>query len=397
MRLARLTIGGLLVGLALFVIIGEHLAGASADAVINARLTTARAPIAGLLTFDAPVLGARVRAGQTLGFIDDDLANNSRLSDLADERAKAEAERARLEDTLGAVREAIDKLEERANLYRSQRLEQMKAEFTASKAAEEAWQAQIHLYQHMLNRATRLTTTGAERMSELEQAESRLQVAERELERAQAQTAAVQVSLKAAERGVFLGDGYNDAPYSEQRISELRWQESELTTALTAQIAILAAQRERLNAERLRFTRTSHATLSANVNGILWTLMTTGGERIGQGQDLFQLVDCDSTMVTLSVTESTYNTLQHGQTARFRPTGETRVFDATIIRLAGPGAEGVYRNLAVAASPRHLERFDVTLSVPGLLGDDKLRCAIGRTGRAFFEARPLDWLRRLWR
>lgn len=397
MRLARLTIGIILVGLALFVIIGEHLAGASADAVINARLTTARAPIAGLLTFDTPVLGARVRAGQTLGFIDDDLANNSRLSDLIDERARAEAERARLEGALGAVREAIAKLEERAGLYRSQRLEQMKAELAASKAAEEAWQAQIRLYQNMLDRATRLTTTGAERMSELEQAESRLRVAERELERAQAQTAAVEVSLRAAERGVFLGDGYNDAPYSEQRISELRWQESELTTALTAQTAILTAQRERLNAERLRFARTSHANLTTNVNGILWTMMTTGGERVEQGQDLFQLVDCDSTMVTLSVTESTYNTLKHGQRAQFRPTGETHVFDGTIIRLAGPGAQGVYRNLAVAASPRHLERFDVTLFVPALLNDEELRCAIGRTGRAFFEARPLDWLRQFWR
>lgn len=397
MRLARLTIGILLVGLALFVIVGEHLAGASADAVINARLTAARAPIAGLLTFDAPVLGARVRAGQTLGFIDDDLANNSRLSDLVDERARAEAERTRLEDTLGAVREAIAKLEERAGLYRNQRLEQTKAELRASGAAEAAWQAQIHLYQHMLDRATKLTTTGAERMSELEQAESRLQVAERELERAQAETAATQVGLDAVERGVFLGDGYNDAPYSEQRISELRWQESELTTALTAQIAILAAQRERLNAERLRFVRTSHANLSANVNGILWTLMTTTGERVEQGQDLFQLVDCDSTMVTLSVTESTYNTLTHGQRAQFRPTGERRIFDGTIIRLAGPGAESVYQNLAVAASPRHLERFDVTLFVPGLLDDQEMRCAIGRTGRAFFEARPLDWLRRLWR
>jgi hypothetical protein len=26
-----------------------------------------------------------------------------------------------------------------------------------------------------------------------------------------------------------------------------------------------------------------------------------------------------------------------------------------------------------------------------------LGCAIGRTGRAFFDTRPLDWLRELWR
>ncbi|MHB0951186.1 MAG: hypothetical protein ACYC10_04590 [Allorhizobium sp.] len=65
--------------------------------------------------------------------------------------------------------------------------------------------------------------------------------------------------------------------------------------------------------------------------------------------------------------------------------------------MAGSGAQNVYQNLAVGPSQEHLGRYDVALSVPGLLGDDKLRCGIGRTGRVFFEPRPLDWLRKFWR
>jgi hypothetical protein len=50
----------------------------------------------------------------------------------------------------------------------------------------------------------------------------------------------------------------------------------------------------------------------------------------------------------------------------------------------------------VAPSARHLERFDVAVAVPGLQEDPELACAIGRTGRVFFDARPLDWLRGLF-
>lgn len=39
------------------------------------------------------------------------------------------------------------------------------------------------------------------------------------------------------------------------------------------------------------------------------------------------------------------------------------------------------------------ERYDVTLSVPGLRDDPEFNCAIGRTGRVVFDVRPLDWIR----
>lgn len=115
-----------------------------------------------------------------------------------------------------------------------------------------------------------------------------------------------------------------------------------------------------------------------------------------RGDAVARLLDCGSTLVTLSVTESVYNTLNVGDAALFRLRGETGNFDATVLRLAGAGAATFYRNLAVAPSQKHLERYDVTLLVPGLAADPELRCAIGRTGRVFFDRRPLDWLRSLW-
>lgn len=76
--------------------------------------------------------------------------------------------------------------------------------------------------------------------------------------------------------------------------------------------------------------------------------------------------------------------------------GSVQLLSGVVTRVAGSGASTVYENLAIAPSERHLERFDVTLDVPALRQEPELFCLIGRTGRVFFEDRPLDWLRRVW-
>jgi len=129
------------------------------------------------------------------------------------------------------------------------------------------------------------------------------------------------------------------------------------------------------------------------VDGLIWEVLAADGEQIQRGDPVLHLVDCSSTMVSLSVSESVYNTLEPGQVAGFRATGASRVLDATVSRLAGAGAATVYRSLAVAPSQKHLERYDVTLLVNGLRDLPELSCAIGRTGRVFFDRRPLDLLR----
>lgn len=395
MRLWKIVIGVLFVGFGLYVIVGEQLAGASADAVVNARLTTIRAPIAGRVALSLENLGARVQQGDTLGALNDPLADSTRLADLRNESAKAAAETSRLKSALSAVEASIRRLEARSRSYRRERIRQLEAQVSASKALSEAAHSQLELSRKALERSMRLK--GIEATANLEQARSRAEVAERELENARAQTAVNQASLDAALDGVFLGDGYNDAPYSEQRISDLLLRKREIEAELAAQDRIAKGLEARMSAERLRVNRFMAASISANVNGLVWTLDTADGEFVQRGQSLLQLVDCDSTLVTLSVSESVYNSLSAGASATFRLTGSRRTFQGSVIRLAGAGADDVYRNLAIAPSERHLQRYDVALSVPELETSPELRCQIGRTGRVFFERRPLDWIADLWR
>lgn len=59
-RTAKLAAGLLLAAGGAYVIVGEQMAGISADAVINAQVVTVRAPVDGELTLQVRNLGARL-------------------------------------------------------------------------------------------------------------------------------------------------------------------------------------------------------------------------------------------------------------------------------------------------------------------------------------------------
>jgi multidrug resistance efflux pump len=396
MRSVKIVAGLVILFLALFIIVREQTAGVSANAFVNARLTTTRAPISG--TFDAisRPLGAGVNVGDNLGTIADPLVDNVRLSDLQQQRMATKAELDRLTKTVEGLSASIEELGKRAQNYRVERIHQLQAQIDGAEASANAAEARLRYSRLSLERSDRLSDQGVRTGEALEQSRSLAEVAELDLASALETVRVARINLAAAERGIFLGDGYNDAPYSEQRVSELEVARDQLQASAAAQVTVLEALDLRIRAEQVRVNRLNSASLQANVSGLIWDYLAISGETVQRGQDLLRLVDCQSTIVTLSVTERVYNQITLGSTAQFRMNGSDRLLPGLVTRVAGSGASTVYQNLAIAPSERHLERFDVTLDVPALRQEPELRCLIGRTGRVFFEERPLDRLRRMW-
>lgn len=412
MRLARLIVGAALVLLAVWILMGEQLAGASADAVVNARLSTVRAPIAGEVALGARALGARVQAGEELGTITDPLVDRIRLADLELERSFAQAELTRAQALLEGALDGISALEARTDAFRAHRLVQIEDRLAHARARlallEQAGLVASPRPGFEADRTADPTSDGLD-MAEAElaalldegqsaagpEAQAGDLAAPVAVEYARERVDVLETELSAAREGVFLGDGYNDAPWSEQRAEELRSLVRDRRAAQTEAASRLQAVERRIAAAQVAVSRLTGAPLSSTVSGQVWEVRADDGEHVERGQDVMVLLDCGSLVVTLSVTESVYNRLSLGDEARFRLAGDGRDFAATVTRLGGSGALTFYQNLAVAPSAEHLERFDVTLLVPELGATPDLSCPVGRTGRAFFERRPLDWLRGL--
>lgn len=388
MKYSRLFIGFLAIVVALWIIVGEQMSSASANAFINARLVTLRSDVAGEIEMPARALGARVGKGEVVASVTDTLADSVRLNDLLLEQDFLASEIARLTSDEEATRQILSGLEERASVYTQHRVAELEIRLQHARSRlaliEESGDAGDENAAVDAVGGDTEKLPGADRFPALA------------LDHARERVEVLEVALNAAQAGVFLGDGYNDAPNAEQRAVELRSEIAATQTLLAEAQSRQTAVTKRIGQERERVNGLSGGGLTAPVNGLVWEVLAADGEHLERGDPVLKLVDCGSVMVSLSVSESVYNTLAPGQSAEFRPLGGSRVFDATVLRLAGAGAATIYRNLAVAPSRKHLERYDVTLLVSGLKDDPELACAIGRTGRVFFERRPLDWLRRLF-
>ncbi|UWQ23159.1 HlyD family efflux transporter periplasmic adaptor subunit [Jannaschia sp. W003] len=385
----RLLLGAVIVVVALWIIVGEQITGASADATINAQLSMLRAPIAGDLSISQRKLGSIVSEGEVLATVTDPLADGVRRDDLVMELALAEASVSRLALLRDGTATIAAALESRSRTYRTARIEEIGTRLRFARERleilrDDAFPTAFDIAPPQDGGVERAGAAEAEGLRRLW------------INAVSERIAALEIELATAREGVFVGDSYNDAPNAEQRLSQLRSEQAAVTAQLREAEAGRDAIAARLDAERLRVNTARLAQIEATARGRIWEALASDGESVQRGDPVIRLLDCASVFVTASVTESVYNDLAFGQRAVFRPSGGGRAYDATVMRRAGAGAETVYRNLAVAPSAQHLQRYDVALLVPGLLADETFACAVGRTGRVFFDRRPLDWIRGFW-
>lgn len=394
MKLLRVGFGVFLLLGGLYVLIGEHLAGTSADATVNARVNVVRASIEGQVRLAVRNIGARVRTGELVAEIADERFDTARLLDLERDRDHQKIELQRVAGQRKVLGEARAGFAVQLSDYQRGRVSQIEARIAEAKASQDAAAARLREADNALKRANELSDRGVQTAANLDRARAAYDVAQQDLESARQRANYHATELVSARSGVFIGDSYNDAPFSSQRVRELDLRLAELTSEQQQVEARLAQFERQIQAERVRVNRLTSATLAARIDGMAWDFLVDDGEYARRGQDLVKLVDCNGLVVTASVTEALYDSLSIGSPAQFRLFGDERVFDATITRLGGSGASQLYANLAIGPSAEHLERFDVTLSVPALTQQPDLICAIGRTGRVIFTAGPISTIRR---
>lgn len=405
MRLTRLVLGLILILVSIWVILGEQLGGTSANAMVNARLATLRSPIAGTVTMPDLALGATIRPGEELASVNDPHVDRIRLNDLVLEWQYAQAERDRLREVIDETAQAIETLSVRAARFGRGKTREVEIRLAHARARLALLErqandgaARVAALEPELPQEPQGAGTGSEATTDaapeilLPDLPTDLAIA---LEHAREEVGVLQSALSAARDGVFLVDGVNDSPFASQRLAELRARNDGFEAAYRAQVRQVRALASRITEERVSVNRLGEAPLAAGFEGRLWEVLAHDGENLQRGEPVLRLLNCESLIVTGSVSESVFNALRPGDGAQFRLSGSGEVFEGTVERLAGAGAASLYDTLAVAAGREHLERYDVAVSVPGLRDLDGGACPVGRTGRLFFENRPLDWLRGL--
>jgi len=374
------------VAIALVVIVGWEplrtlVQPASVEAVVNARLVTLKSPIAGEIMADRlPQPGEIIHSSTLLLSVHNPRTDRTRLDDLSRALVQARSERAVL------VEKRQWEVSRRAGLLLQLRafadarvleLTAKKEELTSELAVAIARNTEG---QSAVIRAEFLAGKDSISQSELERTQRDAAVTAALVEVARNRIANVTVELEALKAGTFVGDSYNDRPSTAQMADDLAVRINDLDAeieALQSKENNLAAD---LTEEQKRFSYLSQFDLTVPVNGRVWEIMTAPGEQVAAGQDLVKLLDCSGAVVTASVSESVYNHLRVGMTARFRLRDNSKDYMGEVVNLTG--VAGAAANLAIQPSSLMKEPYRVTVAVKDLNAGPS--CNIGRTGRVYF-------------
>ena len=363
------------------------LATTSTEAIINARVIVVRAPIEGEVSVQTANLevGKEFRRGDELLTVRNPKSDQTSLDNL--NRAKEQ-----LRTTIAVLQEKKRVLEShRSSLavqkerYRISRIEQLEKRISEVDAEIVGAKAQHEVAAKALARTRELFPKGAVSQAFVDRAVRDDSVASEAINSLLERRKATQVELAAAQKGTFVSDGYNDTSESAQRGLDVELQLAETDTRLTGAIDELAAVNQDIIKETKRYEALSTAVIRSSISGRVWEVMTAPGEHVNAGQELMRLLDCSSTIVTASVSETAYKKLRIGQRATFKPSDSGAEVNGWIVGLSGLAA--VASNDAIQAKALSGAPYHVTLKFPEL--DRKASCQISLSGLVIFDTSSL--------
>jgi multidrug resistance efflux pump len=354
----------------------------SVEAVINARVTTLRAPTDGEVQLgpSSPLaFGTSVARGDVLLRITNRRADRSRVDDLTHQIEQLKDERSGIAVQLANTRTLLNDLTEQTRLFAEARVLQLEARQGELEAEVAAARARTDEAKTSLDRLTTLASKGWLPRAQLNQATRDGLIAEKLEAAAQRRLEAVGIELAAAQRGVFVGAGNNDRPRYMQRVDQLQQQVSNLADALAERDQRMSRLNDTLAEEKARFNVPHAADVVALAKGSVWEILTAPEEQVLRGQDLLHVLDCSEPLVTAVVSEAVASRIQVGSPVRFRPRDGREELPGTVVRLSA--ATVSQTNLAIPSSVLTPGSYHVIVAVPKLAQG----CLIGRTGRVFFD------------
>ncbi len=369
----------------------------SSQAVVNAPLNTVLSPLQGYITRRSPPPGTGITAGQALVTVEIEERDRRYLEQLRARLALVEESLNSIDAEtaeLGALEQVMS---DRIASYQTRVIERLDAESREASAALESAEAQHENSFAILKRAEALRSRGHATATRTDADTAAHAGATAEVARVRARLERIAVERAAVEAGVFVQDGWNDVPYSQQRLD-----------GITLQLASLATERRRLDSERLALTgqitgetrlveeREIFAAQAAS-GGVIWKQSGAVGETVVPGDVLVQMVNCESRFVEVTLHERHFKSIELGGTAWVRLKGGGEPVGARISAVLGAGAKFDHPRLAAAVTEAKPDQLRVLISLAETRIDDEpgAFCHVGRTAEVRFERADVGHLRRL--
>lgn len=357
------------------------------SAFVNAELLRVAAPIAGRLAQNLPHKGDFVEQSVTVSLVKSLSPDRRHLLDLEREYAVAEEHAALARKQLEEIAAADTELDNRVHAYREGMITRLGNEIAESEAETTGCLAEAHQRQDVGSRMERLVQAG--NASQIRSAEA-LAVQDATMTRcemAQARWRRLQGELASAQDGVFLRDGANDVPYSQQQRDRLLLRRQELETLLLeggARSRKLAAE---IAEETERVNHLGHADLSLPQAHVVWSVSASPGSMVTEGQTLLDLADCVHRFVAVELPERDFEQIKAGDTAYVRLIGSNEWNEGEVRQVRGSAARADDRLLAAQVPSPNAGSITVEVGLPQdkTVEDRNNFCNVGRLAEVRFQ------------
>jgi multidrug resistance efflux pump len=241
--------------------------------------------------------------------------------------------------------------------------------------------------QRTLKRTRQLASTGVVANSRLEEAESIYAAAAANCDAALARYDRLRAEHAAADDGIYLRDGGNDTPYSQQQRDRLMLRRQEVETELLRESARVRQLEEEMTLERARLEDASRYSFLMPASHVVWSVSASPGSTVVEGQSIVDLADCRRRFLSVELPERQVESIRRGDVAQIRLLGSDHWVSGTVEHIRGSAAQTDNR-LFAAQLPKPSERqisVDVVLPANTVNPDSSRQCDIGRQAEVRFD------------
>ena len=366
-------------------------------AFVNAELMRVTAPIPGRLASDLPRKGDTIDRAMTVDLIDMLSPDRRHLFDLEQQTAvvkdRADLAKRQLDEISLVDRE----LEVRTSNYQAGMTERLGKEIAEAQAERAGCLAEVSQRREIEARMGELVKSGyASRIRSAEASATQEANAAR-CEMTNAKIQRLKVELSAAEKRVFLRDGANDVPYSQQQRDRLVLRRQELETDLLQQRSRALQIEAEIQEERVQLDRISHSDLILPANHVVWSVSASPGSSVTEGQTILDLADCAHRFVVVELPEREFERVKAGDLPSVRLIGSDEWTTGKVRQVLGSAARTDDRLLAAQIPHVATNSIAVEVELPQDEGREVRNsfCHVGRMAEVRFSRSGfafLNWL-----
>jgi multidrug resistance efflux pump len=368
-------------------------------AFVNAELVRVAAPMAGRLSKDLPRKGDIIDRTITVNLTETLSPDRRHFLDLEQQRTVAKGRADLAKRQLAEVAKLDGELETRTNSYQSGMIERIGQEIVEAEAERTGCLSEVHQRRDVGSRMEQLVKSGyaspirtAEAFATQEANATRCEMANAKIER-------FKIERNSAQTGVFLRDGANDVPYSQQQRDRLVLRRQELETEMQQQLSRAVQLASEVVEERNRLDQTGHSDLLLHADHVVWSVSASPGSTVTEGQAILDLADCAHRFVVVDLPEREFEQVKAGDTAAVRLIGSDDWKQGKIRQVLGSAARTDDRLLAaqIARPISSSIAVEVELLQDESEAERNSFCNIGRMAEVRFQRTGFGFADRLFR